>query len=212
MFEYVSKSEYQSSKKEVDNFIKEVHNLLRKEKIVTFRDEIIGSGKRHLITRIKNGNQGYDFDYNLVIMKFFDKKYENAKLLKKLFIKVFDKVFDDTYQSAEDSTSVFTIKKLNKSKSKILFSIDFAIVCYYIDANNDERQLYIRFDKNTNGYSWVHRPIATNHRYAEDFIKYNNLWNKFKDLYLERKNKEPNKKSRIVFYQTLETFYNKYSQ
>ena len=64
-----------------------------------------------------------------------------------------------------------------------------------------------RFDKNTNTYSWVLRKVATDHRYVEDLIKEKNVWQDVKDLYLENKNKEPEKKSRIVYYQTLETIY-----
>ena len=70
-----------------------------------------------------------------------------------------------------------------------------------------ERQKYIKFDKNTGNYSWDLRKVATNHRHVEDLIKENNLWEDVKDLYLNNKNKEPYKKSRIVYYQTLETIY-----
>ena len=42
---------------------------------------------------------------------------------------------------------------------------------------------------------------------VENLIKEKDLWEDVKDLYLNNKNKEPNKKSRIVYYQTLETIY-----
>lgn len=88
-----------------------------------------------------------------------------------------------------------------------MHSVDFAIVSYYEDKDGKERQEYVRFDKNTNTYSWALRKVATDHRYVENFIKEKNLWQDIKDLYLENKNKEPDKKSRIVYYQTLETIY-----
>ncbi len=206
-YEFVERREYQPNKNEVDKVIKKVHRILQQEKIVKFRDDIIGSTGRHLITRIKNGNKGYDFDYNLAITKFYDEKYENPKILKHIIMDKFDECFDDSYEYAEDSTSVFTIKKVDKKTSKIIFSIDFAIVHYYEDKKGNERQEYIRFDKNTNGYSWCDRPEATNHRQVEMVIRQNGLWNDLKILYLKNKNKEPNKKSRIVYYQTLEAFY-----
>ena len=62
-------------------------------------------------------------------------------------------------------------------------------------------------DKNTGNYSWALRKVATNHRHVENLIKEKDLWEDVKDLYLNNKNKEPNKKSRIVYYQTLETIY-----
>lgn len=42
--------------------------MIMKEKYdFHFSYELIGSGKKHLITRKKNSNTGYDFDYNLII-------------------------------------------------------------------------------------------------------------------------------------------------
>ena len=207
MFEYVPKSEYQPFKLEVDEILKSIQRDLREKRILTFQFNLIGSAKRKLITRVENGNQGFDLDYNIVIQKVFNNRYNNAKLLKQKFIDLFNKYFDDSYDYSEDSTSVITIKKLNAQRNKIICSVDFAIVSYYEDEEGMERQKYIRFDKNSGNYSWALRKVATNHRHVEDLIKENNLWEDVKDLYLNNKNKEPYKKSRIVYYQTLETIY-----
>ena len=207
MFEYVPKSEYQPFKLEVDEILKSIQRDLRENGILTFQFDLIGSAKRKLITRVENGNQGFDLDYNIVIQRIFNNRYKNAKLLKQKFIDLFNKYFDDSYDYSEDSTSVITIKKLNAQRNKVLCSVDFAIVNYYEDEEGLERQEYIRFDKNTGNYSWALRKVATNHRHVEDLIKENNLWEDVKDLYLNNKNKEPYKKSRIVYYQTLETIY-----
>ena len=146
-------------------------------------------------------------DYNIVIQRIFNNRYKNAKLLKQKFIDLFNKYFDDSYDYSEDSTSVITIKKLNAQRNKVICSVDFAIVNYYEDKEGMERQKYIKFDKNTGNYSWALRKVATNHRHVEDLIKEKNLWEDVKVLYLKNKNKEPYKKSRIVYYQTLETIY-----
>lgn len=212
MFEYVPKSEYQPFKLEVDKILKSIQRDLKENDILTFQFNLIGSAKRKLITRIKNGSKGFDLDYNIDVQKILNDKYENPKLLKQTFIKLFDDYFDDSYEYAEDSTSVITIKKLNKARNKILFSVDFAIVNYYEDEKGDEGQQYVRFDKISNTYSWALRKVATNHRYVEDLIKENNMWEVVKDLYLENKNKEPYKKSRIVYYQTIDTIFKRYFQ
>lgn len=206
-FEFVPKGEYQPFKLEVDGILREVQKYLRKNKILTFQFNLIGSAGRKLITRVKNGNKGFDLDYNIVIQKTFDEKYEDPKLLKEIFVKLFNRYFDDSYDYSKDSTSVITIKKLNAKRNKILYSVDFAIVSYYEDDDGKERQEYVRFDKNTNTYSWALRKVATDHRYVENLIKDNGLWQDVKDLYLENKNKEPDKKSRIVYYQTLDTIF-----
>ena len=207
MFEYVPKSEYQPFKLEVDEILKSIQRDLKENEILTFQFNLIGSAKRKLITRVENGNQGFDLDYNIVIQRIFNNRYKNAKLLKQKFIDLFNKYFDDSYDYSEDSTSVITIKKLNAQRNKIICSVDIAIVSYYEDEEGMERQKYIRFDKNSGNYSWALRKVATNHRHVEDLIKENNLWEDVIDLYLNNKNKEPYKKSRIVYYQTLETIY-----
>lgn len=160
-----------------------------------------------MITRVENGNQGFDLDYNIVIQKVFNNRYNNAKLLKQTFMNLFNKYFDDSYDYSEDSTSVITIKKLNAQRNKVICSVDFAIVSYYEEEEGMERQKYIRFDKNSGNYSWALRKVATNHRHVENLIKENNLWEDVKDFYLDNKDKEPYKKSRIIYYQTLETIY-----
>lgn len=207
MFEYVTKSEYQPFKLEVDEILKSIQRDLRENGILTFQFNLIGSAKRKLITRVENGNQGFDLDYNIVIQRIFNNGYKNAKLLKQKFIDLFNKYFDDSYDYSEDSTSVITIKKLNAQRNKIICSVDIAIVSYYEDEEGMERQKYIRFDKNSGNYSWALRKVATNHRHVEDLIKEKNLWEDVKVLYLNNKNKGPKKESRIVYYQTLETIY-----
>lgn len=212
MFEYVPKSEYQPFKLEVDEILKSIQRDLKENGILTFQFNLIGSAKRKLITRVENGNQGFDLDYNIVIQRIFNNRYKNAKLLKQKFIDLFNKYFDDSYDYSEDSTSVITIKKLNAQRNKIICSVDIAIVSYYEDEEGMERQKYIRFDKNSGNYSWALRKVATNHRHVEDLIKEKNLWEDVKVLYLNNKNKEPKKESRIVYYQTLETIYRRNSQ
>ena len=207
MFEYVPKREYKPLRDYVEQVIKNVQKEFRKKNILTFQFYRIGSaGDRHLITREINGNKGFDFDYNFEIEKY-NKDYYNPKILKLLFIKTFDNYFGSSYECAEDSTSVFTIKNIDKTNSKILHSFDFAIVEKNYDNEGRLRQCYIRFDKNTGGYSWAFRKLNKNHSNIENFIKKNGYWNELRDLYLANKNKEPHKKSRIVYYQTLETIY-----
>lgn len=207
MFEYVPKREYKPLRDYVEKIIKKVQNEFREKNILTFQFYRIGSaGKRHLITREINGNRGFDFDYNFEIQKY-NKDYYDPKTLKLLFIKTFNKYFGSSYECAEDSTSVFTIKNIDKSNSKILHGFDFAIVENNYDDEGRLRQRYIRFDKNTGGYSWTFRKLNKNHSDIENWIKENGFWNELRDLYFKNKNKEPNKKSRIVYYQTLETIY-----
>ena len=61
MYEYVTKAEYQPVRKEIEAIIQKVRNYMWTHYKVKFQDQLIGSGKRHLITRTVKGNGGYDF-------------------------------------------------------------------------------------------------------------------------------------------------------
>ena len=76
------------------------------------------------------------------------------------------------------------------------------------------RQRYIRSVKINDkiNYQWCFRKLNKNYSELETLIKNNGLWCDLRDLYLETKNKEPNKKSRIVYHQTLETIYKRHFQ
>lgn len=67
MYEYVKKSEYAPIKKELEQIIRRTQIEMRRNYGLTFQFHLIGSGKRHLVTRIRGGNNGYDFDYNLIL-------------------------------------------------------------------------------------------------------------------------------------------------
>ena len=69
MYEYVSKAEYKPYKEEIESIIKKVQKIMKTEYDTTFQFKLIGSTNRHLVTKIKDGNRGYDFDYNLILQK-----------------------------------------------------------------------------------------------------------------------------------------------
>ena len=66
-YEFVSKSEYRPVRNELESIIHKVQKIMRKICNLSFQYQLIGSGNRHLITRIKGGNKGYDFDYNFIL-------------------------------------------------------------------------------------------------------------------------------------------------
>lgn len=66
-YEYVTHAEYSPVKIEIESIIKKAQHIMENKYETPFFYELIGSGKKRLITRIKGGNKGFDFDYNLVI-------------------------------------------------------------------------------------------------------------------------------------------------
>ena len=77
---------------------------------------------------------------------------------------------------------------------------------YYNDKNGCERQEYIKFIR-PDSYSWIPRPIKKNYRAMIQWVKEHIYWNYVKEVYLDKKNSEPDKKSRIIFYQTILEIY-----
>ena len=224
-YEFVTKKEVAIAKKEIEEVIKKVHNYL--ERKLTFEHRLVGSAgnTRHLVTRIINGNKNFDMDYNLVLQKVFEDL--SPKAIRLMFMDAFNKFKPKNFKFCEDSTSVFTLKKVDTNAKKIIYSVDFAIVYYFEEAipnphfDDDyddpdeeyfyiERQKIIKFNDQTNTYAWELRKIATDHREIEHLIKENGLWNQLRDLYLINKNKYPNEKSRIVYFDTLNQIAQKY--
>lgn len=229
-YEFVSKKEVSIVRDEIEKIIHQVQDYLRKEGILTFQYFLVGSAsnKRHLVTRIKNGNQGFDLDYNIIIQKIAD-EYNKAEKIKKILMETFNKFKLKEYKNCEDSSSVFTIKKINSKTKFVDYSFDFAIVEYYeeeienldfdedYDDPNDEyiiveRQRYIKFDKNKNQYIWNVRKFATDHRQKEQWIKDKDLWGEVRETYREKKNKNINldKKSRTMYYEIINEIYDNF--
>ena len=209
-FEYVSKREYGPVKEDLVELIHLVQDEVREH--FTFRYDFIGSASRNMITREINGNVGYDFDVNIRVNDP-DNSY-SAKKIRNILKSAFDKHAKKfMYDDAEDSTRVITIKVKDRKNSKILHSCDFAVVNDYIDEDGDEHQEYIHFNKKQNTYEWQEQPEGYYMLLERiDDIKKYNLWQKVRDLYLEKKSKNTDlhKKSRSIFAETVKEVHDKY--
>lgn len=209
-FEYVTKREYGPVKEDLVELIHLVQDEVREH--FTFRYDFIGSASRNMITREINGNVGYDFDVNIRVNDP-DNNY-SAKKIRNILKAAFDKHAKKfMYDDAEDSTRVITIKVKDRKNSKILHSCDFAVVNDYIDEDGDEHQEYIHFNKKQNTYEWQEQPEGYYMLLERiDDIKKYNLWQKVRDLYLEKKSKNTDlhKKSRSIFAETVKEVHDKY--
>ncbi len=137
-FEYVTRAEYKPVRKELEEIIHRAQKFMREKYDTTFQYRLIGSGKKHLITRVKGGNGGYDFDYNLILPGHGYGYHYFAKVIKEQFLEAFQFAVKGTkYKSPENSTSAVTIKVVNQVQSKVLHSCDFAIIYYPTDNTDD---------------------------------------------------------------------------
>ncbi len=156
-YEYVSKSEYAPVRRELEQIINRLQTEMRKNYGLTFQFRLIGSGQRHLVTRIKGGNKGYDFDYNLILTSPADGYHYVAKVIKQEFMDALKVALKGTkYSFPKDSTSSITIKVVDKKGKKIEHSCDFAII-YYGNNDGDDGYFYLRNIKRQQAYQFVFR-------------------------------------------------------
>lgn len=211
MYEYVKKSEYTPVRKELEQIIKCTQIEMRKNYKLTFQFHLIGSGKNHLITRIKGGNSGYDFDYNLILSPPSNGCHYNAKNIKQNFITAFQTALQGTrYSFPEDSTSSITIKMIDKDRKKICHSCDFAII-YYGSNDTVDGYYYLRYDKAQQSYQFAFRALSLDiDEKAHNIVK-DNGWNYIKKEYLLLKNtNDVNEKHSFSLY--TEAINNVYNQ
>ena len=188
MYEYVKKSENSPVRKELEQIINRVQVYMRKNYGLTFQFRLIGSGQRHLVTRIKGGNCGYDFDYNLILTPPGDGYRYIAKSIKDEFMTAFRVALNGTkYSFPQDSTSSITIKVYNKGKTEIEHSCDFAII-YYGSNDGIDGYYFLRNHKPQQSYHFAFRPSNFNIDEKVQEIIEDDGWPYIKEEYLLLKN------------------------
>lgn len=212
MYEYVEKEEYQPVRKKLEEIIHSVQDLVRDE--FTFQYQLIGSGGRHLITRIKGGNQGYDFDYNLILNgpgegKIWMPEFARVTILNALKEAVKKSPFNDP----NNKTSALSIKVIDQKNSRIVHGCDFAVV-YYPENQDSHYYKYARFNKADSSYTWEERKLSRNVDEKREWIDVNNHWPQVKEEYLKLKNRnvDPNKVSFSLYHEAVHNVFNWFNQ
>ena len=197
-YEYVSEREYKPMKAELTDIIRRARkHVVEEDPELDFEYRLIGSGGKNLITREIGGNRGYDFDYNLVI----DAPEQGMKWVGKEVHRVFLNAFRQTvagtpFKEPEESTSVLTIKKVDRRRKAVACSCDFAIVYYDPSGHH-----FLQYNKGNGGFGFQHRSF----RYdvdglAEEIRHADNGWNELRDEYLRLKNADTQSKRSFVLY------------
>lgn len=209
-FEYVSRREAQPIKNDIIALINRVQEYVRDYFTLDFR--FVGSSRRNMITREKNSNRGFDFDVNLMPMRF-NEEYSAAEIAETIFEAIQECMGKYGYSKIEDSTSVITIKVVDRKNSKIKHSCDFAIT----RPLREGREQYIRFYKTSSfssqyWYRWEYRGGDYHISDKLQWIEDNDLKQELRDQYLHNKNHnyDRNKKSRAIFAETVNNIYNQH--
>ena len=152
-----------------------------------------------MITYDVKSNIGFDFDINIEVND--DNEDFEPKEIRTIIRTAIDRIASRYgYRFCEDSTRVLTIKKVNTFTSHIIHSCDFAIVYNCADG----RQLYIRFNKDNNYYSWEYQGKGFADLNKKMYwLKKNGLWGNLQDYYIEKKNANPDKHSRSIFAESI---------
>lgn len=210
-YEFVSKKEYQPIRNDIEKIINKVQNLVRDR--FTFRFKLVGSGGRHLITRVVGGNKGYDFDYNLILNSPDENHFWKPCFARETLFKAFQSAIKGTtFNKIENSKSAITIKSVDYKNSKVVQSCDFAVIYY----PNDEEYSYFkyaRYNKHNNVYTWEIRNSSINVDEKLNWIKENvdSGWEIVKEEYLKIKNSnnDLDKHSFQLYIEAINNVYNK---
>ena len=205
-YQYVPMSKAKPVWNELVEILHEVQNLVRQE--FTFHFTPIGSYKRNMVTYDMKSNIGFDFDVNIEVN---DKEEAfRPDEIRRIIRNAINRVAPHYgYGYCEDSTSVLTIKKINNFQSRIIHSCDIAIVYEC----SDGRQQYIRFNKNSNNYTWEYRGKGFD-GFSErwDWLIHNGHKDDLLEYYIKKKNdnNDPNKHSRSLLAESVKELCDKF--
>lgn len=171
-----------------------------------FERRIVGSARRGVVSRIRGGNKGFDIDVNLVIKRPKDAKL-NGKDVHTAFLKGLRKAIKGTpFSDPEESSSVFTLKSVDRSNSKIVYGVDLAVIYYEPDGTIR----FLQYHKSNGGFGFQKRDLPRNlddmeriiidHYGGDDIIAESYIRNK-------NSNHDNNKHSFIIYVETICNLY-----
>lgn len=206
-YEFVKKKDYGPVKHRFEDEILPVAREVLREMGYTFQSELMGSGSRKLVTRVIDGNKGFDFDYDFELQYYPEDA--DAKRIKQDFMNALNKASKPLgYKPCEDSTTVITFKMVDTTHSRIIHSFDIALT--YSD---EDGKHYIRFDKDNRRYIWNLRKsgICLDDKISELRNELGSQYHQaLADKYLQLKNANtnPDRKSFILYAEAVCYLYN----
>lgn len=215
-YEWVTKKEYRSVKNELEMILKKVISIMDTEYDTPgVQYQLIGSGSRHLVTRIKDGNKGFDLDYNIILPTLDDGYSYKPKVIADQFINAFRKACRGTsYEFPKHRTSVIQLKHVDQQHSKVLYGGDFAIV--YYGPGEADGYFYLKHWDDGH-YTFEKRRQSRNVDWKlNEILEYNDEqgWNWIREEYLKLKNNnpDPEKRSCVLYLESVHNVYNQIQQ
>lgn len=214
MFELVDEAESKRYRLFCSATLSQVCSML-KEKGISAKFTLVGSGARNMVTR--NGNGPFDLDYNLEIIKATDEYLDDLRYLKNTVRILLNKVIGRTrFRDSKDSTSCLTAILLFRDNSAIEFKFDVAIV----KRNSKGSLCKMVHNKNAWGYGndqYVWNEVPDSHDVSQKArrIKSEGLWLEVRKRYVDLKNmylsrQDKNHPSFVVYVEAVNQVYNEH--
>lgn len=186
-FRYISKNDLKV-KQAYQNLLEilyQVQDLVRDK--FTFKFTPVGSYSRNMITYDANSNIGFDFDFNIEVNDG-EEDYTPRQIKDTLRDALNQVARNYGYSYAEDSTRVITIKVIDHSSSRIVYSCDFAVIYNYSERGMPLQQ-YIHFNKGTQTYLWCKQSKGYFMLPKKiEWLKKHKHWQELRAYYLHKKN------------------------
>lgn len=175
---------------------------------LVFHREIVGSFRRGVVSRVHNGNKGFDIDINLVIDYPGDGMKYIGKEIHTLYLNgIRQAVKGSPFSDPEESSSVFTLKCKDRSNSRIKYGVDLAVIYY----EPDSTMSFLQYHKSNGGFGFQKRDMPGDLEDMKDVIvKYYGGDDIIVEQYIHNKNSNynENKHSFIIYVETICNLYN----
>lgn len=172
-----------------------------------FHKQYVGSVGRGVVSRVRGGNKGFDIDINLVIPYPGEGKRYDAKVVHTIFLNGIRQAVKGTgFSDPEESSSVFTLKHVDRSESRVEYGVDLAVI--YYEPNGTMR--FLEYNKRNGGFGFQSRGMPRDLRKIERIVKDRYSGDFIAESYIRNKNSnhDPDKYSFIIYAETIWDMYN----
>lgn len=216
-YKYLTKREIKPIRSKLYVLLAKLVTILKNKEEISAQCILVGSGARNMITSDNNENI-IDFDYNLKIFKWKDKRItracvlstKNKAILKQKVMDIMNEVFHElNLEYVQDSTSVITTKAFVLEAKNV--SVDLAIICED-DTGYIYRLVHTKNCNKNDEYRFEQiKDIDEKYKEKIHWLKKNHKWDKVRVKYLKLKNEYGRKKQSISIYaEAIANVYNEY--
>ena len=220
-YEYVSEKEVKQYRSECSRILTELRDYLNEEYDIVTQFFLVGSGSHARKLVMRNGNEPFDLDYNLMVIRMPEEYWQNPQCFKNRVRDSLNLILrrcrsrvvrGGQFSDGKDSTSVITALMYTPGiLSQVAFSFDLAILV----RGEDGTYYRLLHNKGSNNYQWGEAPSVHRIRKKADAIKSEKHWSEVRERYKDKKNmylerQDKNHPSYIVYVETINEVYRKY--